>query len=802
MNSLNGIPAETSIVSTTAPAHLPPGEPDAGFVDDEPFDWRRLTAAIWRFRWLVLAVTVVGTAAGAVATRFVHPRYVTQATIWIDARDPAESRAGGMAPIQPGRLLDPEAWVDLLQSYVVLDSVVRQQHLYLTFHDRRDTALVAGFDLGDTFRPGSYVVSTDSGGRNYVLRTGSGTELERGAAGDSIGRAVGFRWAPAPGALRPGRKIGFTVLTPRDAARDLGKELDVRIDPEGNFLRIALQGTSPEHLAAVVNAVAARYVAVAAALKRQKLTDVTGILDQQLQTAQGSLASAESALEVFGVRTATLPRGGAESGTPLDRAATGAAPATDRYFRLVARRDELRQQQATIHRALDQLSNGQIGTGALSGLPEGGRTTPLAQALTELATKQTDLRALRYRYSDSYPAVVQLTGEIATLERQTIPTLARQLSAELDAEAQGVEAEVARAATDLRQIPSRAVEEARLRRNVVLAENLYTGLQQRYNEARLAEVSAVPDVRILDAAVAPQQPVSDVTARILLLAFGGSLGLGVAGAALLDRTDRKVRYPSEVSRGMGLSILGAVPHLRMAAGSAGGPPATESVDAVIEALRGVRLGLVYAAAPNEPLVFAVSSPGSGEGKSFLSANLGLAFAESGKRTLVVDGDLRHGLLHRRFGRQRRPGFAELLRGEVSLADTIQPTAFPGLDLLACGARAQNAPELLGGPAMEQFLAQARATYDVVIIDTPPLGACVDPYVLAAAAGHLAVVLRTGVSERELMRAKLDALARLPIRMLGVVLNDVPAAAAYRSYSYQLTGYEAVEEERGRVGAVV
>lgn len=798
MNALSGTPAETSIVSTTTPAHLPSGEPDAGIVDDEPFDWRRLTGAIWRFRWLVLLVTLAGTGIGAVATRFVRPRYVTQATIWIDARDAGDARAGGMAPIQPGRLLDPEAWVDLLQSYVVLDSVVRQQHLYLTFHDRRDTALVAGFDLGDTFRPGSYVLSTDSVGRTYVLRSGSGVELERGAAGDSIGRSVGFRWAP--GTLRPGRKIGFTVLTPRDAARDLGKQLDVRIDPEGNFLRIALQGTSPERLAAVVNAVAARYVAVAAALKRQKLTDVTGILDQQLQAAQGSLASAESALEVFGVRTATLPRGGAEAGTPLDRAATGAAPAADRYFRLVARRDDLRQQQATIHRALAQLSNGQIGTGALSGLPEGGRTTPLAQALTELATKQTDLRALRYRYSDSYPAVVQLSGEITTLERQTIPALARQLSSELDAEAQGVEAEVARAATDLRQIPTRAVEEARLRRNVVLAENLYTGLQQRYNEARLAEVSAVPDVRILDAAVAPQQPVTDATARILLLAVGGSLGLGVAGAALLDRTDRKVRYPSEVSRGMGLAILGAVPHLRAA--SAGGPNATASADAVIEALRGVRLGLLYAAPPNEPLVFAVSSPGSGEGKSFLSANLGLAFAEAGKRTLVVDGDLRHGLLHRRFGRQRRPGFAELLRGEVSLAGTIQPTAYPGLDLLACGARAQNAPELLGGSAMDEFLAQARAAYDVVIIDTPPLGACVDPYVLAAAAGHLAVVLRTGVSERELMRAKLDALARLPIRMLGVVLNDVPAAAAYRSYSYQLTGYEAVEEERGRVGAVV
>jgi len=99
--------------------------------------------------------------------------------------------------------------------------------------------------------------------------------------------------------------------------------------------------------------------------------------------------------------------------------------------------------------------------------------------------------------------------------------------------------------------------------------------------------------------------------------------------------------------------------------------------------------------------------------------------------------------------------------------------------------------------MGQLITGWRAAYDVILLDTPPLGGGVDPLILGTLTGNLLLVLRTGYSHRDVMAAKLEVLERLPIRVLGAVLNDVPPGAAYRYYSYYLPGYEAVDEDSGR-----
>jgi capsular exopolysaccharide synthesis family protein len=355
---------------------------------------------------------------------------------------------------------------------------------------------------------------------------------------------------------------------------------------------------------------------------------------------------------------------------------------------------------------------------------------------------------------------------------------------------------------NLRAIPARAIEEARLRRGVTLAEDLYTTLQQRYEEARLAEASTVPDVRILDHAVVPQRPVKNTAPRVIMLGFVASLGLAVFGAVLLDRVDPKVRYPDQVSRELGLAILGAVPHLRTlpraARGRHGGRAAKtpEDVHEVVEALRGVCLNLVYAHGGRAPLLITVTSPGAGDGKSFLAANLAHTFADGGHRALLIDGDIRRGVLHRRLSGRRRPGLSDYLRGESPLDAIIQATPYPALSLIGCGTRAYNAPELLGSPAMGELINGVRSGYDVVLVDSPPLGAGVDPLILGTLTGTLVLVLRTGYSHRDVAAAKLEVLQRLPVRMLGAILNDVPAGGAYSTYSYYLPGYEAIDEDAG------
>jgi tyrosine-protein kinase Etk/Wzc len=220
-----------------------------------------------------------------------------------------------------------------------------------------------------------------------------------------------------------------------------------------------------------------------------------------------------------------------------------------------------------------------------------------------------------------------------------------------------------------------------------MAAGLYTSVQQRYDEARLAEASSVADVRILDAAVAPQDPLKDTASRMIVMGFAAGLGLGLAGAVARDRFDQRVRYPTQVTRQMGLTILGVLPHVqdRMAG------PDDEHVTQVIEAMRSIRLNLTHVYGAATPLIVTITSPGAGDGKSLVSANLALAYAEAGYRTLLIDGDARRGALHRALRASRRPGLTDALAGQVPLERVVQQTAWAGLDFMGASSHSRDSP---------------------------------------------------------------------------------------------------------------
>jgi len=801
--------AISNLPASLVPPQVAPALPQRGVAPfdgdraESGVDWRRVLSAVLRFKWLIATFTLIGTIAGVGATRFIKPVYSAQTKIWIDV----EGRRGqdrGPTPIRPGQLLDAESWVDLLESYVVLDEVVRDQRLFVATGSPADAQAVEKLGVADKYQPGAYRFTVDHSGQGYTLATADGIELERGTLGDSVGTRYGLRWAPDASTVAPGRAVEFTLTTLRDAATSLADGIDARMDLDGNFLRVELRGPNPVRITAIVNAVAQRYVTVYADLKRQKLIELTKILGEQLQHSQDNLHGAEAALQRFREETITLPSDRPSGGGASVAAAAGGTaqagardPVFGSFFDMQISREQARRDREALERLLAQAGDPGLSVEALSVVGLVQQNPELSQALTELTNKQAELRSLRYKYTDEYLPVQRLLGEIRTLQRQTIPTLARTLAGQLAAKETELGRRVDADSRTLRQIPARAIEEARLRRDATLAENLYTSLQAKYEEARLAEASSLSDVRVLDFAVVPRRPVKNTAPRVVLLGFFGSFALALMGAVLIDRIDPRVRYPDQVSREMGLTILGAVPHIRAGvrperSGRRVRPP--EEVAVVVEALRGVCLNLVYTHGAVAPLVVTITSPGAGDGKSFLAANLGHTFAEAGHRTLLIDGDLRRGVLHRRLGARRRPGVSDFLRGEVPLEAIVQATPYPSFSLIGCGTRAYNAPELLGSQTMSQLFDTLRPRYDVILVDSPPLSAGVDPLILGTLTGHLVVVLRTGFSHRDVASAKLEVLQRLPVRLLGAILNAVPAGEAYRYYSYYLPGYEAVDEE--------
>ena len=765
-------------------------------------DWQHYFGAVRRRKWTVIAITLLGTAVGLFASRLVHPPYSATALLWFETKDRAAAARDPRSASEGDELLNPSGWIDLVESNAVLEEVVRQRRLYLRPQDLGDSSLLATLQLEGTPVPGAYRYAVDREGRTFTLQNG-GRVVQTDSLDRPVGqgRELGFSWSPRPGLVAPGHSIDFVLSTPADAARQFKKTLSVTtdVDPalmrtgtDANFLRIQLTGSRPAELAATVNAIADRVVVVAADLKRIKLVELGRILDEQRQHALGSLRAAEAAQRDFRMRSAGVLRQGAPPVSATLRG--GGDPVFERSFDTKLALDSVQRDRQALERALAQKGDSGPPVEALQAIGAVQKSAELSLALQELTTKQATLRALRYRYTEASEPVQRVRGEVQTLLRNTIPTLARGLDSDLAAREEQLGRRADAAFGYLHDLPPLALEEARLQRDVTIAEQLFTTVQQSYNQTQLAAVSTLPDVRILDRATAPDRPDRNWTPLFACASFVVSLGLAVFGVIMLDGLDHKVRYPEHVTHQMRLSILGAVPRFDWR--HLGNGKTTEAAAPVVEALRGLRLRLSHAGGSG-PLLVTVTSPGVGEGKSFLSCNLALAFADAGYRTLLIDGDVRRGGQHRMLGLHREPGLVDFLAGDLPFETVVQATRHPGLRFIGCGARRPSAPELLSSDVMTDLIDRVRAECGVVLVDSPPLAVGVDPYVLATRTGNVLIVLRAGVSDLDLAAAKLDVLDTLPVRVLGAVLNDVRPYGAYRYYTYDAAAYAEGNGAAGR-----
>ncbi|MEO8199302.1 MAG: polysaccharide biosynthesis tyrosine autokinase [Gemmatimonadota bacterium] len=757
-----------------APYDPPPDESDG-------VQWGRYISALRRYRWFMLMVVLLGTGIGVGITRFIDPEYVARSTLMVQG---GGGQKGG--PIQAKGLIAGNAWIQLLQSFAVIDTVVLKQSLFVLPNTISDSAAFRGFSLARRFQGGKYQLKVNEQGTRYALSTNGGMEVENGAVADSVGRKLGFLWQPSKRALGRGRTIKFEVTNPREASNDLLQRFNAAMAQESDFLRLSLRDVDPGRAATVLNAIDTQFVALAADLKKRQIAELSVILRSQLDTVRSQLETAEDRLKQYQIDIITKPT--EQMGVSPGLAQTS-GQSTTQYFAQKMQLDAVRKDREGIEQILARLKTGESTVDAFQTIGV-VRTSPnLTAALNELSQKESELRALQYRYTDEHKPVQDVKAMIQTLRDQTIPEYAMALVTQLKSQEAGLGNDLKGAEADLRQIPVRAIEEGRLTREVAGLTVLTNDLNARYQSNALAEKSSQPDVTILDDAQPPQKPTSNTAPKIILMAFGASLGAAFALAILLDMLDKRFRYPEQVSRELGLSILGAIPGIKR---SNGRQLKAEEAAQVVEAFRTVRLNLAHSYGAAGPVMLTISSPGSGDGKSLVSSNLALSFAEAGYRTLLIDGDIRRGELHRMFSLDRRPGLLDYLVGDSSMDAVVRPSTHEGLSVIPCGTRRQQGPELLGSAAMSHLMAEMKTRFNVIIVDSPPLGAGIDPFVLGTATGHMLMVFRSGETDRAMAEAKLKLLDRLPVRVLGAVLNDIQADGVYKYYSY-LYGYTSDEE---------
>ena len=782
------------IVVSTMPEY--PGDPNGGALqrygsapppapsldEEESINWSRYIAAFRRYGWLMLLIVVLGTGAGVLATRFMRPTYTATATIWVD-NGPGAKAAG---PLRPEELLNGGNWLDLLRSSVVLDSVVIQRRLVLQPAEVADSAVFADFAVADRFATGKFTLVVSRDGENWSLQQ-NGHVMMSGATGAPIGAALGWTWVPPKPLLKAGREVTFIVSPAREVSNQLDKTMTATLPDGGNFIRVTLDGKDRLALAPILNDICRQFVTIAADLKRRNLKEFRLALDSQVNQAQAGLRDAEARLRNFQISTITQPRNGVLTQAPgLVSTQSGA---TQQYFNVKGQLELVRSDRRQLEAVLDRAKQGAVVADAFLTIPAVKGAPALIAALADLSKAEADYAANSRRYTPEHPIMVQLANQIQLIRTQRIPQLAQALIDQLKAQENDLDGRIQTAGTELREVPTVTITEMRLQREYDAAQDLYKMLAGRLEEAKLAELGAVPDVRPLEQAVAPTSPSSNTAPKIILVAFAASLAAAVGLAVLLDKLDSRFRYPEQVTNELGLAILGAVPACRK---NRAGEIAPEQAQQVVEAFRTIRMNLAHSYGVAGPVTLTVSSPGAGDGKSFVSSNLAVSFAQAGYRTLLIDGDIRRGELHRMFAVDRRPGLLDYLIGNAGHDDIIRPTNQSGLWIVPCGTRRHHGPELLGSAAMSGLMAWLKSQFNVIILDSPPLGAGIDPFVLGTMTGNLVLVFRAGETDRQMAQAKLPLLERLPVRKLGAVLNEVEASGVYRYYSY-IYGYSSDEE---------
>ena len=748
----------------------------------------RIMGAIVRYKWLTVGLMVLGAILGVIATRFVEPTFEARAKIWIMSANPTKEPTG---PIRAEELLPTTSWVELFQSFAIMDSVVAKRGLAATPEDPKDRPAFLRFAVAERPVVGDYRLVVDSKGRTFTLsRKTDGAVVDKGAVGDSIGRPVGFRWAPAPQVLTPGRSINFNVVTPRDASTNLLAMLSPppTLPPNSNFMNITLVASDPVEAAATLNTWLAEFESTATWLKRRNVAEYSKLLETQRQYAQDRLKDAELRLENFRTKTITLPS--EATVVPGPGLAETRDPVFQDFYKKRIEAGDMRQFADALSNALRAGPATPEAIGAIPGLLTQPGARDLTVLIDELVGKEKDLRAQQQVYTDEFAKVKELQKSIAELRTQKIPQAGRALLAQLQAREGQLNGQIAATSAEIQRIPMRSIEEQRLRRDQDMYSQMYTNLSGRYADARLAEASAMPDVTILDKAAPSNGAVTFRDAKIIGTAILLALALGLGLSVMLDRFDFKFRHLSQVSTELGLGVLGTVPKIAQPPRRAKPEDAAE----VIESFRGIRLRLQYAYATNQPLVCGVTSPEQGDGKSLVASNLALAFAEAGYRTLLIDADTRRGALHEVFAAQRRPGLIEVLSGEVPRAEVLHPTSQERLMLLPCGGRRTTNPELIASAALPRLLSELVNEFSVIIVDGPPLSAGIDAFAIGAACENTVMILRHGKTDMRMARTKLGLLRRLPLRTVGVVLNDVKSMGDYKYYGYDAT-YRALPEER-------
>jgi capsular exopolysaccharide synthesis family protein len=569
------------------------------------------------------------------------------------------------------------------------------------------------------------------------------------------------------------------------------KRLRVIRPPNTYLLLISYRSSDPALSADAANAIANSYLAHTYDIRIRSSASLSNFMEKQIDELKAKMEKSGMALAQFEKDLDVI--------NPEEKTNILSA----RLLQLNTEYTAAQGERVSKEAAWNAMKSGSLEAAQVSS--QGAELAKLNETLNQARQR---FALVKSTYGSTHPEYRKAASEVAEVERQfesTRSNIAERIEVEyreaLNRE-QMLQKTVAETKEEWDRINSKSFEYQQLKREAEADKTLYDELIRKIREADINAGFQNNNIRIADLARPPLKPVFPNIKLNLMLAFLFSTLLAIGAALLQDMLDTTLRDPKEASRFLGTDVIGTMPVDRLAAQL---PKSVAAVTATAivakpaqggnrkgyyrsttdfeESVRTIRNTILLSDFEGRLRSIVITSAAPSEGKSTIAAHLAIANADRGKKTLIVDADLRRPSLHTKFGFTPREGLSNVLTGELPWQDVVVPVeGWPNLSFLPAGLGSHRAADLIG-PRLATLLDEFAKEFDLVFLDSPPLLGFAECLQMAAAADGVLIISRAGETKRKAVAELVSVLNRLRANIIGVVLNQVSQNTSSDGYSY-------------------
>ncbi len=768
------------------------------------------THLLWRWKWWILIAAPVAIAGFIFyVLRFGAMQPELEAAVMIGL----ESSETKSAVVDLGESTQ-QSRLALIKAKGFLSEIVNKLSLRLQIKQYNLHEVFDTVSVDSTAPPAKYSFEVENNAYKLYLwskELGIKKKLVESGSLASLNSVVfpGFTCTFAPLFLKNPHNVTFYIVRQRDAIGWLLKNLTVydkdllraRGPEKDNFVGVSLTGRDYKRITRIINTIADEFVAKSLGFKKRKTTETITVLEKQLQAASEQVAVTQDAVRQFRSQHPNIALA-----AELQNSISNMALLETGMYTTRSSAEEAGRIKSQLSAASEADQDLVINEALLFLSRQGMVAASVLQAeFSQLLQQQAALSA---NYAKTHPQAVENRSKIATVRSKTQNLLTEYVNSTATTTFQQSN-KIQEITARMQGLPVQQLQLAELERKTQVASEIHSAILGKYNQAKISDAVEVPDVFIMDYAIEPEAP-SDMKNMLKLLAIGliAILGFSFGPPILSDLFDKTARTESEMVKFLPFTYLESIPVIATASGKTrpnkkgkgdAGKTTVRLIDPKLvtasytpdftnEIFRSLRSKIMLKMHDVDKKRLVITSLGINEGKSLIAANLAITMAQQKLKTVLIDGDIRRGVQHNTFVLQKKPGLADFLFSEEPVTQEVvsallQPTHVPNLSIIASGPNVPNPSELLGLPRLETMIDHLSEMFQIIILDTAPLGVSVDAAMISKFVSGAIIIVKAGSTNVIALKKRLREFPNLQQKILGLILNQSILDSAMKKYKY-------------------